>query len=278
MTALRHFAFTLGILSGCATQHGAVEVFQFFEPIRPPRAVQVVAHRGAAARAPENTRPSITHAIEAGVEWAELDVRRTRDGHHVLFHDRTLDAKTNGKGRLEDHTLAELKELDAGSWFAPRFAGEKLLTLAEALRLTKGKINLNLDLKAVNHRQLVEEIHAAKMERQVIVYDSVEDLKRLQKISAGKIAIMAKWEPKLGFDAWIAELKPHSVEVDADDITADVCRRFRAKGIIVEAKMLGEAWDHADYWEEMIVAGVQQLQTDFPTQVRDHILARRPTK
>src|SRR5262245_21495946 len=106
--------------------------FPFFEPVCPPRAVQVMAHLGLAGVAPENT----LHAIEACaadfIEWAEVDVRRSKDGQHVLFHDRDLERASDGKGPLAERTLAELARLDAGAWFAPRFAGTRIATLAAA--------------------------------------------------------------------------------------------------------------------------------------------------
>ncbi len=84
------------------------------------------------------------------MEWAEVDVRLTRDGHHILFHDDELGGKTDASGRVRDHTLAEVRAADAGSKFSPRFAGERILTLEEGLRLARGRINLYLDCKDVD--------------------------------------------------------------------------------------------------------------------------------
>ena len=109
--------------------------FAFFEPVSPPRAIQVMAHRGAMRQAPENTARALELSIADTVEWVEVDVRLTKDGQHVLFHDDQLGDKTDGTGRLRDRTLAELRALDAGTKFAPRFAGARILTLAEGLEL-----------------------------------------------------------------------------------------------------------------------------------------------
>src|SRR5207253_8183410 len=91
--------------------------FPFFEPGRPPRAFQVMAHRGAAGLAPENTSAALKASIADMVEWVEVDVRLTRDGHHILFHDDVLDGKTDATGRVRDRTLAEVGAADAGSRF-----------------------------------------------------------------------------------------------------------------------------------------------------------------
>jgi len=86
--------------------------FPFFEPVQPPRPFQVMVHRGEAHQAPENTRPAIVRCIEDGLEWAEVDVRLTKDGHHVLAHGDRLPAGTNGAVSVAAHTLEELKQLD----------------------------------------------------------------------------------------------------------------------------------------------------------------------
>ena len=99
-----------GLLLAFVLLSGPTEprAFSFFEPVKPPRGLQVMAHRGAARQAPENTAPALERSIADGFEWVEVDVRLTRDGHHVLFHDEMVDAKTNGRGRVRDRTLAEL--------------------------------------------------------------------------------------------------------------------------------------------------------------------------
>jgi glycerophosphoryl diester phosphodiesterase len=109
--------------------------------------VLVTAHRGFSGEAPENTLPAFKKAIEVGSDMIELDVRFSKDGKIVVIHDDTLDRTTNGRGKVSDYTLKELKELDAGSWFAPQFSGEQIPTLKEVLELAKGKIPMNIEIK-----------------------------------------------------------------------------------------------------------------------------------
>lgn len=92
-----------------------------------------VAHRGASAAAPENTIPAYRAALRAGITRLDLDVRFTRTGIPVVMHDSTVDRTTDGTGRVSGMTLAELRSLDAGSWFSPEFAGAKVPTLRQAL-------------------------------------------------------------------------------------------------------------------------------------------------
>lgn len=81
----------------------------------------LIGHRGVAALAPENTRASFELAAQQGIEWVEFDVRLTKDDALVIFHDDTLERTTNGQGLVHEHTLKQLSELDAGSWFTPQF-------------------------------------------------------------------------------------------------------------------------------------------------------------
>src|SRR5438105_2353760 len=88
--------------------------------------VWVVGHRGAMGYCPENTMASFERALALGADWIELDVHLSRDGELIVIHDETLDRTTNGHGLVRDHTLAELKQLDAGD-------GQQIPTLDEVL-------------------------------------------------------------------------------------------------------------------------------------------------
>lgn len=107
----------------------------------------VIAHRGASAYYPENTMAAFKGALEMEAEMIELDIMLSKDGVPVAFHDVTLDDHTDGTGELQNLTLAELRQLDAGSWFSPKFAGEKIPTLEEVLAFAAGKIALNIEIK-----------------------------------------------------------------------------------------------------------------------------------
>lgn len=238
--------------------------FEFFQPLTPPRRCQVMAHRGQSRQAPENTAPAIEHAIRDLLEWVEVDVRLTADGQHVLLHDETLERTTNGTGRVGDKTWAELQTLDAGEKFASRFAGTRLLSLDECLTLAKGRVNLYLDCKRIDPELLIKQIRAAGMERQVVVFDSLEHLREIRRLSQGAVAVMPKWRPGANLDA-ILELQPAIVEIDAADITPEICERFHARGIGVQAQTLGES-DRAETWKRLLAAGIDYVQTDLPEE------------
>jgi len=112
------------------------------------RRVGAIGHRGGSfGRAPDNTLAAVRAAIADGAAGIEVDTRLTADGVCVCFHDSTVDRTTDGTGEVASKTLAELKALDAGSWFDPSFAGERVPTLAEVLAEAKGKVFVYLDLK-----------------------------------------------------------------------------------------------------------------------------------
>jgi glycerophosphoryl diester phosphodiesterase len=102
-----------------------------------------VGHRGARGYEPENTLRSFKKAIKLGADMIELDVHTCKSGEVVVIHDEDVDRTTNGRGRVADKTLAELKELDAGK-------GEKIPTLEEVLDLFEGKIKHHIELKGKN--------------------------------------------------------------------------------------------------------------------------------
>ncbi|MGI8486734.1 MAG: glycerophosphodiester phosphodiesterase [Thermomicrobiales bacterium] len=106
-----------------------------------------IAHRGASGCAPENTHAAFSLAIEMGADMIETDVQLTRDGEMVLFHDATVERTSNGSGPVGDHTLAELRALDPGSWFDPRFVDERIVTLAEFIEEFVPKIPVVLEIK-----------------------------------------------------------------------------------------------------------------------------------
>lgn len=108
----------------------------------------VIAHRGISAKAPENTMAAFRLAAGMqNISMIELDVRLSRDGHPVVIHDRTLQRTTTGNGAVREYVVDELKRFDAGSWFHPSFAQERIPTLLEVLSFVRGKCWVNIELK-----------------------------------------------------------------------------------------------------------------------------------
>src|SRR2546425_695709 len=212
----------------CSSQSAG---FPFFEPVQPPRPFQVMVHRGEALQAPENTRLALQRCIEDGLEWAEIDLRLTQDGHHILWHDATFTDAAGKAWKISEHSLAELRQLDVGSRFAARFAGEPMLSLKDCFALCKNRLNLYLDCKAINPEQLAQEILAAGMERQVVVYENLDHLRRIRSASGGKVAGMSKWRPGFGLPDFAVTNRLAAVQVDAPGVTATISEGLKRAGI-----------------------------------------------
>jgi len=121
-----------------------------------------IGHRGAAGHAPENTLAAIQKGIALGVDFVELDVRRTADGGLVILHDATVNRTTDGKGRVDRLSLRDIEKLDAGN-------GEHVPTLEEVLKIAVGKAGLMLELKAEGvAQQTVESVREAGFKNSVI--------------------------------------------------------------------------------------------------------------
>jgi glycerophosphoryl diester phosphodiesterase len=135
----------------------------------------IFAHRGACRAAPENTLPAFEAAVRLGADGVELDVQYTSDGKLVVFHNPELDETTNGKGRLTSHTFEEVRALDAGSFFGPEFAGTPIPTLEEALDLLRGRLLVNIEIKALDQTtggigvDTVKAVQARGMQDQVVI-------------------------------------------------------------------------------------------------------------
>ncbi len=139
----------------------------------------IVGHRGVAGTHPENTKTSINQAISLGLKWIEIDVQPTKDNVLVVCHDHTLERCSNGKGRVDEHTLAELKQLDFGAWFSTKFSSEPILTLAELLTLAdQHSLHINIEVKIDHHDAahvvslLKAELDRANINRDLILISS----------------------------------------------------------------------------------------------------------
>jgi len=143
--------------------------------------------------------PAFIKAFEMGTDLIELDITLSKDNIPVVFHDVTLEKKTNGNGRVGNFTLEDLKKLDAGSWFGNEFIGTTIPTLEEVLQWAAGKISLNIEIKpeAVGasyspgiEEFTVEMVKTYRMEKHVIFssfsYLCIERLKKIApEIPAG---------------------------------------------------------------------------------------------
>jgi len=151
--------------------------------------VQIIAHRGASASAPENTLASIRQAITDGTDWIEIDVQETADGEVVVIHDRDLMKLAGVNLNVWEASMEQLAGIDVGSWFAPEFADERVPTLRDVLVEVKGHSKLIVELKYYGHDQQLEQrvidlIEAADMQGDTMImslaYAGVQKVRALR--------------------------------------------------------------------------------------------------
>jgi len=237
----------------------------------------LVAHRGLARNAPEDTLPAFAACLELGI-GIELDIRTTKDGHLVVLHDDTLSRTTNGGNRsVRDLTLAELKQLDAGAWFLPSFAGIRVPTLEEVFAMVKersrGSSLLALDIKHITEdgeKQLVALVEKFDLVGQSYAFSQNEACsRRLKKLNAsfrvGQNVSRDSLEPELKaglLDVFMATFPP----------TAEQVKSLHQLGRLVVCNFGGEAESRRDpkLWSAVRQAGIDGMISDYTLECQHH--------
>jgi glycerophosphoryl diester phosphodiesterase len=227
---------------------------------------------------PENTLASFERGLALGADWLELDVHLSRDGALVVIHDETLDRTTNGHGPVNQHTLAELKKLDAGGWFDPRFAGEHIPTLDEVLdwaRTRKTVVDIEIKNAPVYYAGIedavVRSLERHGMTEQVIVisfdHRAVQRVKKLRPaIVTGVLYACRPADGGLGLARAVGAeaLLPHHAYVTREDVRA-----------AHEAGLAVAPWTSSDpeVLKQLIDAGVDAIGTNHPDVLRQVVEA-----
>lgn len=202
--------------------------------------MKLIAHRGASGTHPENTMAAFRAAWDAGVTSFEFDVQRAKDGTLVVVHDDTLE-RTGGDPRaVRDLTAAQLKALDAGSWFDAAFRGERIPTLEELVAATPAACELQLEIKQADpvypkiERDVLAFLDArpAVKARTVVSsfhHDTLRALRALDKTA--RIGLLPGKLPLDPSFALARELKAESIHVNLERLTPDWAPRARAAGL-----------------------------------------------
>lgn len=232
-------------------------------------AFTVIAHRGNHAHAHENTLTALQRAIDAGVDYAEIDVRRTADGHYILLHDATVNRMTDGHGPVAELTLAQLKALRVRDAKRPELPADRVPTLEEALTLAKGRLNLYLDFKAGDRAEVAKIIRDAGVERQILVYDEPEAVSEWRRLQPALPLIVSPPANVKTPGALVTFAKKAGIEVLDSD-----WRRY-TREMINEARNAGlQVWpdiqdgeETAEYYARVVAVGFTGVQTDHPEQL-----------
>ena len=227
--------------------------------------VSVISHRGEHLAHPENTLPALQAAIDAGADYVELDVRTTSDGHLVLMHDATVERTTNGKGRVRDLTFDQIRSLDAGAKFNPKFAGTRVPPFEEALALAHGRIRVYVDSKDIAPEDLVAALVKADMLANVVVYGDAGFLKLVQTLHPN-LKVMPEADNVITLHQLLTGLHPTVVAFDAGDFKDDVISIARQAHVNIFVDRLW-AQDNMGDWQDAIKRGADGIQTDHPAEL-----------
>jgi len=228
-----------------------------------PRRVKIIAHRGVAKRAPQNTLAAARETIALGLDYIEVDVQTTADGLLVDIHNDAVDGTTNGHGRVRDLTYAQIRALDAGSWFAPKFKGERVPLLGEVLALAKGRTGIYLDWKDADPKPVVGLLRAFDMTRDVLVHADEETCREVQALDS-TVPLMPGAGSAQEVRALATSLAPQAIELRWRSFSEEAARACHELGIICATSLAGGRGDTAPDMGRAVAAGVQVIETDEP--------------
>ena len=233
------------------------------------KTVLVAAHRGAHMENFENSLASIYEAIDLGVDIVELDARTTKDGFLLLMHDSNIDRTTTGKGKVEDLTLAELKTFRLRSPYG-RISEESIPTFEAALKIIKGKIMVDIDMKTDNVKGLVEMVEKTGTNDDVFYFDNdyhqLDDVIKMESSAQ----IMPRAYSYQMADSAVARYAPPVVHIDPKFYTKELSKMLKDSNSRIWINALGEADCYIRYGagdkvlEELLGNGANMIQTDEP--------------
>jgi glycerophosphoryl diester phosphodiesterase len=235
-----------------------------------PRTILTSAHRGEHLHHPENSLPAFQAAIEAGMDYVELDVRTTADGQLVLMHDPTVNRMTNGTGKVTEMTLDQIRALDLGVKFPGQFPGLKVPTFDEALDLAKkGGIGIYVDTKQAAPRDLVAAIERHDMGERIMFWSEHTDF--LQQVAElrPKWTLMPEAFNPGNVHKILELLHPTVIGFDDRDFNAPTIAAAREAhvGIFVDRQT-------PQQWQDAVDQGATGIQTDHPAELVSFLRAK----
>lgn len=224
------------------------------------------AHRGDSGRAPENTMAAFAAAVEGCADGIELDVHLSRDSVPVVIHDETLDRTTDARGAVSWMTAQYLSGLDAGSWFSPYFAGERVPLLAEVLEAFAGRLRLNLEIKDFNAGLAVLDLLKHYSSADIVIssfdYEVLQLLRKAnQTLPMGVLYDSGSWRRAVSLARDLSALSFHPV---AHSVNRPMLAECSRSGLQVHVWTV----DSASMARSLVRAGVSGLFTNNPSSLR----------
>jgi glycerophosphoryl diester phosphodiesterase len=239
----------------------------------------VIAHRGASAYAPEHTFPSWDLALELGADYIEQDLQMTRDGVLVVMHDPTLDRTTSGTGAVIAHTIQQIKQLDAGSWFGPKFAGTEVPTLREVFERYGRQANYYIETKNPEQAPGMEEKLIALIDEfgfrnpavrkwQILIQsfsrDSLLKMKQMDE-ELPLIQLIEKEYDSAQIRDRLRDIHTYAIGIGPSCVSVDAALvdAAHAQGLVVHPYTVNEELE----MKRLIALGVDGAFTDYPDRL-----------
>jgi len=228
----------------------------------------VTGHRGASGHAPENTLSAMKIAIEMGAEFSELDVQETADGEIILLHDSSLKRTSGVDKNIWEVNYAELKGLDVGSWFSEKYKNESIPTLQEVINLVRGKMKLNIELKANKHEKMLAErtlkvvIDNDFLDQVIFTSFKFDEIRKIRELNKeAKVGYIFGRMPK-DVDVFSEDVDVLSVNIKTVDAT--FMKKAKAAGKEVAVWTVNKPED----MKRMIELEVDRIITNYPDVLR----------
>ena len=250
----------------------AVAGFLFMDNVRLEDDVVVIAHRGAAGSAPENTLASVALAVEQGADMVEIDVQETADGEVVVIHDSDLMRVGGAAIKIWEATYDELLQVDVGSWYGTEFSGQRVPTLEQVLELCKGRARVDIELKYYGHNERLEERVAAIVER-MRMEDEVVLMSLAYPLVLSMKALRPEWKVGLLTAKAVGDLTTSEADFLAVHVgiaSSRFVRRAHAAGKEVYVWTVNDKLNMS----RMMSRGVDGVITDHPALARQVISER----
>lgn len=232
--------------------------------------LQIVGHRGAAGEAPENTLGSFALAVEQGSDAIELDIHLSKDEQIIVCHDVTINRTTTGTGNIGELTTVELKQVDAGSWFHAKYAGERLPTLEEVFDLLPPHIEVNVEIKSdsdvlrsklidmLQRRSLLDRVFVSSFNHQsLVLLKQAEPRVKIGLLYSKEPLSPAEAKNKYGVELY--SLHPHHELVN---------RAFVEEADNLGMKVFPWTVNKEERMRQLIDDGVAGIITDYPGILR----------
>jgi glycerophosphoryl diester phosphodiesterase len=243
-----------------------------------PNAFMNIAHRGASSYAPENTFAAYDKALAMGVDHIELDVHFTRDGHIVVIHDDEVDRTTNGHGPVLTHTLAALRGLDAGGWFALQYAGERIRSLGEVLENYKNRLYFHIEIKGKSEglsQRTIDMVRGCGLTDSVTI-TSFQKV-RLEEARAYGPELPTGWLVPSGEGAWDDSVIPQAKQLGLTQIcfrsdlaTPEFVAHLHGQGFVARA------WgvSNEELMRRVVDAGADGMTINFPDRLTEYLKSK----